>query len=1004
MAGFPRARSRSYEQYQAWRRAREEENRQSTRSNSGDSGIIGIPGAMRGMPDPRDPRYTAGEVYQPVNIPGLPPAVTPFKIDPARQGGVQWVGTPMGPARAVQNLSAAAADEEAGRAQRWYEAKMAGIEPVSRGDADFVRVRDSQILADRLEDAGRWVPTSDADAQRLEQAAARVQNIATGSNDAPRRADAPLRRRPGQIRAEEIDQVIAALEAQGVADAREDPRFREMEEAALFVRGVPRRETYAGDPSQIEGQSSGGGSWGGISPYGPVELLTTDARGRINRVNVYPGESTGQVRTIDPDATAIWDREEDPTLGKLAQEARGDARTDVITALALEELARNRRYRNATPSELQVLAPARGKAQNTLKGFMVQAGSQPYGVKRLLEDLENGKITLSVENGGSLTQLDATRANALLSDVVSAALDPANPSITIGQGGRFARESSLPELYLQRGGDIRRLAMGMSPDGAPSLLVREWAPVYDPGIETQVEVAKRNSLGQPIVVPQNTALYRVGRATNQDNAAVKQGLAEILPGVGAATQLSPLMGVRPLVQRQQRGEFEVLMRDAEGVRALAPQEVEAQLNALVGRAMSPEDPIVAIDQATGMVLPGQGATRSNPAPQVFVRRPDGRTDRIALSVRPGPNPEPLVRLPGQQVEIGPTFLNSDINVRMAGARRDQDQDLYPVMQELTGAAFSEGAPVASTQRVTRELMAGLVRTKGLTPVEAANTVLGVVAQQSQSPTVRKDYRNAVKSALIELTGGESRLGPEVAAEPVPYTGLAEVLDFARGLNQRERPVRVVPLGDVRERLRPRVRLAEESGEANFELPEEISDPIRRALQDEMAARDFAGYGRGGSSAEEDLNDLDSDAYAAAYSRQRGDDGSPGESPREVGEVNYGPSLTEIVAAGAYEPLSSSSLVGGRSMSESGSIERALQKQAELLAEAAIRAGSATSRPIVTRQVVNTPEGPRIVRKRDEERLPGRSLGQMRNSAAQMANPPVREGLTWDRVNYGTGWY
>jgi hypothetical protein len=1004
MAGFPRAKSRSYEQYQAWRRAREEENRQNTRSNSGDSGIFGVPGVMRAMPDPRDPRYTAGEVYQPVNIPGLPPAVTPFKADPARQGGVQWVGTPMGPARAVQNLSTVAADEEAGRAQRWYEAKMAGIEPVSRGDADLVRVRDSQILTDRLEEAGRWVPTSDADAQRLEQMAARVQNVATGSNDAPRRADAPLRRRLGQIRAEEIDQVIAALEAQGVTDAREDPRFREMEEAALFVRGVPRRETYAGDPSQIEGQASGGGSWGGISPYGPVELLTSDARGRISRVNVYPGESTGQVRTIDPDATAIWDKEEDPTLGKLAQEARGDARTGVITALALQELARSRRFREATPSELQVLAPARGKAQNTLKGFMVQAGSRPYGANQLLEDLEKGKITLSIGNGGSLTQLDPERANALLSDVVNTALDPNNPRITIGQGGRFGRDSSLPELYVQRGGDIRRLAMGMSPDGAPSLLVREWAPVYDPGVETQVEVAKRNSLGQPIVVPQNTALYRVGRATNQDNAAVKQGLAEILPGAGTATQLSPLMGVRPLVQRQQRGEFDVLMRDAEGVRVLAPQEVEAQLSALVGRAMSPDDPMVAVDQATGMILPGQGATRSNPAPQVFVRRPDGRTDRIVLSVRPGPNPEPLVRLPGQQVEVGPTFLNSDINVRMTGAKRDPDQDLYPVMNELTGAAFAEGAPVASTQRVTRELMAGLVRDKGYTPVEAANTVLGIVAQQSESPTVRMDYRNAVKSALIELTGGESRLGPEVAVEPASYTGLAAVLDFARGLNQRERSGRVVPLGDVRERIRPRVRLAEESGEANYDPADEMRDPIQRALQDEMAARDFGGYSRGGSTAEDDLNDLDSDAYVNAYSRLREESGLTGESPRGVNEVDYGPSLTEIVAAGAYEPLSSSSLAGRRSMSESGPIDRALRKQAELLAEAAIRAGGATARPTVTQQVINTPEGPRIVRARGEEQLPGRTPAQMREAAARMANPPIREGLTWDRVNYGSGWY
>ena len=1028
---------------------------------------------MRAMPDPRDPRFSAGEVHQPVNIPGLPPAgqiellpagtnvsaeasdnvfdwieadlrrnarstidapvlsgaldstpesvaiqgeiglITPFKADPTRQGGAQWIGSSAAPTRAIQRLSAVAAAEAERRALRWYSAKNAGITPVSQGDADFVDLRDSQILADRFGEDGQWTPTSNADIRKLESQALRAQNIAPGSADSPRRRDAPLRRMPGRVRAEEIDQVLAAIEAEGITAPREDPRFREMEEAALFVRGVPRREPYEGDPSMVEGRSMGGGSWGGIAPYGPIELLTSDARGRIAPVNVYPGESAGQVRTIDEDATAYWDREEDPTLGKLAQEARSNARTGVITALALDELKKRGRFRNATDTELQALRPTRKNAPNTLQGFMVQAGSRPVGADSLLKDLENGNISLSLGNGGKLVQLSPEEAAAQLNQVVATALDPNNPAITVNPGGRFSRNSALPELYLQRGNDIRRLAMAMSPDGTPSLMVREWAPVYDPGVETTVQVAKRNSLGQPTVEPNNTALYRVGLSTNQDNSIVKEELAKLLPGVGTATQLTPRMGARPLLQRQARGEFEILLQDQGEMRSLTPQEADIALNQLVRRAVDPADGLLTVDPSSRIVVPGEAATGGVRPPQLQIRRPDGSTERLIVSVRPGPNPEPLVQLPEVSREVGPTFLNSDINVRMAGAKRDPGQDLYPVMSELTDAAFSEGAPVASTQRITRELMAGLVRggrnrdgsiRPPMAPADAANTVLGIVARQSTSPTVRGDYRNAVKSALIELTGGESRLGPELTAPAATYTGLAEVLDFARGLNQGERTRRTIPEGDIRARLRPRIRLAEESGSDGYALADELQDPIRQALQDEMIARDFAGYGQRGVTDDADLNDLDSDSYLAAFSRDPDGNGLPGEAPKIAADVEYGPAINELVAASAFQPLSSSSLAGKRSISELGPVDRALQKQAELLADAAIRAGSATGRPVLRQRIINTPDGPRVVRSRGEQRFNGLTEDQLRAVAAQMADPPVRGGSQRDLVNYGFGWY
>lgn len=945
-----------------------------------------------------------------------------FKADPTRVGGSQTVGSAQGPARAVRRLMEAGEAEAARKQGIWWSSKNAGIEPVTRGDADFVDLRDSQVLTDRLGELGRWVPTSNVDAKRLEEAAAATQGVSTGSGDSRRRDDAPLRRRPGKVRAEEIDQVLAALEAQGVTDPRQDPRFLEMEEAARFVRSIPRREGYEGDPSQIGSGSSGGKSWGGINPYGPIELLTSDARGQLRPVNVYPGEQTGLIRTIDPDATAIWDREEDPNFARLAQEAQREARTDAITGIALEQLARQGRFREASPTELQVLAPKREGAANTLKGFMVQAGSQPITANQLLQAIAptdgNGSPSprlmvdrygaktpveparLMVNRDGALIPVDPAGAAAGFNRVLSVALDPQNPEITIGQGGRFSRESQLPELYLQKpDGTVSRLAMAVSTEGEPSLLLREWSPVYDPGVETQVERAERNSLGQPTVVPRNTPLYRVGRSTNQDNDVVKERLREILPGVGAAIQLTPRMGVRPLLQGQQRGDYSVVMRSGDQTRVLAPQEVESELNALVGRAMDPGSPEVGIDPVSGVISTPQ--RMPNSIPQFLIQRPDGSQSPIAVSVRSGPNPEPLVQLPVARREIGPTFLNSSIDVRMRGARRDPGQDLYPVLNELTSAAFSENAPIGSTQRATRELMAGLVR-QGRTPAEAANLITEIVAKQSSSPTVREDYRNALKSAVIELTGGESRLPPPEPAAPASYAGLAEVLDFARGLNQQARSPRVVPPGDVRERLRPRVRLAAE-GDSRPELGGEMFDPIQQALADEMAARAFAGYGRSGNG-ELDLNDLDSDAYLTEGLGRGADSGIPGESPRVPDDAELDvPTFGDAVTASAFKPLASSSLVGQRSMSELGPIENALKRQAQLLADAAIRRASATSRPVITERTVSSPEGPRVVRTRQEARTQGLTPEQIQAVAARMAAPNTRSGSMQEWVNFGNGW-
>lgn len=959
----------------------------------------------------------------------------PFKADPGREGGIQRVGTFQRQGEVMARLARAGEAEAARRQSRWWSSRNEGIEPVSRGDAEEVGLRDSQITGERLGEAGRWVPTSNREAALIEQALARAQNIRTGSGDSPRRADAPLKRRGGKVRAEEIDRVMAELEAQGVADPREDPRFREMEEAARFVRSIPRREGYEGDPSLIEGPSASGKSWGGINPYGPLGLVVSDAAGRIatrgpqaaQLLNVYPGESTGRVRNLDKDATALWDREEDPTLGRLVQEARNQARTPVITGIGLDDLARSGRFRRATPSEMQALAPERENAPNTLRGFVVQAGTQPMSAGQLvryLNESEN-RPELLVSRDGRLIPVDPSAAEAGFNRILSVTLDPANPELVAAPSGRFTKEtaSRLPELYLKKpDGTIARLAMGVQTGDSPDLLVREWAPVYESDAETQVERAIRNSLGQPDVTRVNTKLYRVGRPTNQNNEAIKEALRDLLPGGGVATQLSPRTGIRPLLQGQQRGDYGILMRSGGQTRPLQPQEVEAELFGLVQRAVDPSVPGIGVDPVTnGIITPGvmrrsgDGAIVGNSAegiPQFMIQQKDGSIVPIPVSVRPGPNPEPLVQLPQGARVVGPTFLNPSVKTRMQGVGYDAEQDLYPILRDLTEAAFSEGAPVASTQQVTRELMAGLIRggmnrdgsyRAPMAPVEAANVVARVIAERTTSPTARQDYGNALKNAVIEFTGGESRLGPEVTAPPATYTGLAEVLDFARGLNQRERTGRVVPAGDIRERLRTRVRMNGEADDGALNVLDELSDPVRQALQDEMAARELAGYARG-RGIDVDVNDLDSDAYLAEGLGRGSEDGIPGESPRGSGGIEISaPTLEELVAASAYRPLAASSLAGRRSMSEYGPIDNALRRQAELLAAAAIQSGGATTRPMIVEQLRNTPEGQQRRRIRAEQRIAGMTPEALRAAAERMAEPEVRPGFIREWTNYGNGW-
>ena len=933
----------------------------------------------------------------------------PFKADPTQQGGIEWLDDrsyyERPGAQAIRRLEEAVQGNR--RPPRTGE--TAGIEAVSRGGAEFARLPDGGIARQRLGEDGRWDPTLSRDEGAQQSQLMRAEGIYPGNPDAGKRDDAPQRRKGGRVSAWEIDQVLDEIEGQYAAqgrsgDLREDPRFLEMEEAARDVRPFPRREPYEGDPSTIQGASTGGGAWGGINPYSIVDLLSSDGKGFIGKTRFHPGEQSGAIVTLDEDASALWDRQKDPTFGELVRDARDEARTPVITGLAIDELRKSGRFRGPSESEKRVMGPRKAGAPNTLIGFMARAGSNPYTAGQLLAEMsrESRPALLSVGNSGARVPLNPQEATEVMQRVMAAALDPDNPEVVIGNDGRFRQGSRLPELYLERpDGSVSRLGMAMNAAGAPTLMFREWTPVYDPGVQAEVQVARRNSLGDPYVAPKNTPLLRIGRPTNQDNVGIKEALREIIPGIGTAGVLTPPRGMRAVAQDMQRGNLQVTIDTEEGPRALAPQELQEVVQEMVSRAVDPSVPEVGLVLGTRIVDPsdpeaevgfvsGLGIVVPNErgaVPPITVRRADGSSERLVVRVRPGPNPEPLLQWADPRVEVGPTFLSSDVGAYKEGLKRDPDQDLYALLPDLSAGAFSEGAPVTSTQQFMRERMAGMVR-QGVTPVEAANFLLREVGNRSTGATVRSDARNAIQSALIEFTGGESRLAEEVPDGA--RRGLAAFLELARGINQERGDRRVIPPGDVRETIRPRVRLG---GEVEEDARLELRDPIRQALEEEMAAREIAGFTRGGGVAGE-LDDMDSDGFLADAMGVGADGGIPGESPRSA--INTGASRSAIedeVAAAAYGVLAQSPLAKKRSLEERGLIGEKLKQTARILADAALRDASATTRSGVARQVIGSRlnqdlqyAGPLYRYDRVEDRLPGRSAGEILAAVRRMAEP------------------
>lgn len=1011
------------EEYRRWVRNRIAENAQSDALNTRNTGAISGIGQLRGIGDANDPRLTIGGTPQPTQIPGLPdPGVgearlaaylaenQPFKADPSLVGGIGRASVHPYHVRSAQSpLLRLAATVDLNRRPP-IRAEDLGIWDVSRNNAPESVLIDGNLATERRGEAGLWRPTSEKDAQMLENQAARTQGIYPGTRGGVRRADAPPQRRPGKVTAEEIDQVMDRLSELGVVDVEQDPRFQEMEQAALDVNRFPRRQPYEGDPSEI-GERGQNKTWGGIMPSGAIDVLTPlrraprpgEEKGLVvlngqpyQYVKVYPGDATGQKRTLNPDATALWEREEDLNLANVLAGVEEDLRTPSITGLGLEQLARKGRYRDASEAELALYQPERG--ENSLKGFMVTAGTQPMthdqliqevgrgklrafvrkedpvlsnpvALRRVLRDQAGGDINVLIDQGdGQLVRVAPEQTSEILNGLVQRAIDPADTAITLADTpnrmglrrilAASGEEASVPALHVQMpNGELGRIVVSVPQAGEPQPMIQVLQKREEPLVPLSAQdlAAGFGRLRDAALDPSNRSvvLGQGGRFTADSQLPE---LFLMRPGQSSAEMTRLGLGFDP-----QGGN--VLVREWSPV--YDPRiTTEAQL----AKRNSLGDPYV--------------AKKETPVYRI------GRPIKMAYGVKD----ELRQAIPGGLADIA--LLDSRGRIGRAARGADPSQDLFEFLNQARSFGFSQEAPIASTQQVMREQMAGLIRS-GMSPSDAARTIGQVIAEKSRTRTEYEDYTKALQSVWYEAAGVERRIGGptqsgKLMGDVVRDASPAGILELARALKQAQPSRRVIPEGDVRlnPEFQPRRPVTMNYGDdAAWEDDLNLTDEQR---DQRLAVADYAGYRNDGRAIERAPEDLDSDAYMSDKIGTMPDEGMPGESPRVVEEARPSPELRDEVAALVYRELLNSPLAQGRTRSE-GVIQDQLKWQAKMIADAAVRAGGRSERQFVMPSLSPSvrDDGSRGVRRDPMVGVvPPATREQVIARALEMASPPI----------------
>lgn len=335
---------------------------------------VGGVGAMRDLGDPDDPRYRTGAAPQPAAIPGLvaPEArLTPSYLDDvaaymarkaARDADTATARALLRPFRG--NQAPETPPEQLPLAFRGEESLPAGIAP-----AGSARVLDAVPPARRQTSAQAPAVTDSKG----------IRPLTLGEAEEVSLLDAHLQR--ARARAITADDLAAVAAAASAADGPETLGLAsplvlgDLVAAAEEVQSRRQRPSIEGDPAQLELSTQASPE---LAPYSQVQLPVVDAQGRLNTAPssfqaVYPSE-IAYSRTVDPDATAIWDLQEDVSVGKAIGEAADARKTPVITYDGLAAAYKSGRYRLATPAELQAYAPE-GDRDNTLHGFLQLPGS-----------------------------------------------------------------------------------------------------------------------------------------------------------------------------------------------------------------------------------------------------------------------------------------------------------------------------------------------------------------------------------------------------------------------------------------------------------------------------------------------------------------------------------------------------------------------------------------------------------------------------------------------------
>jgi len=297
-----------------------------------------------------------------------------FRAADAGEGGVM-------PASAARILAVVPGSGGENRAAVPQSRNLSGVRALLSGDAETASFVDAFIRKQGFGNQGQWRPTSPADAAKIALRADGLADVNPGNatGEVPRRGDAPARRNPGLITAEDAYAMGARAVAAGGLEA-EGPSLpvnlaETLIPAADEVQRFRRRPSIEGEPNLLSLGEKGSAE---LAPYSQLRLPQVDRQGRLlgnpkDYVSVYPGD-VAYSREVDPDATALWDRQEDVTYGQAVAELADAAKTPVITRDGLAIAYQQGRYRLASPEETASYA-SEGGGKNTLHGFLRRAGS-----------------------------------------------------------------------------------------------------------------------------------------------------------------------------------------------------------------------------------------------------------------------------------------------------------------------------------------------------------------------------------------------------------------------------------------------------------------------------------------------------------------------------------------------------------------------------------------------------------------------------------------------------